>query len=148
MRQAGVYLAQRARLSQVFASKRAGTSSSSKKLWLYVRYSYLALAYPSFYSYRSFPLPTRTLTACSMLRYCAASFDSLSLYCQSPGGGMADAEDLKSSGDFSSCGFDSHPGHQTFPRVAVSFAVARHPKLTLGMGRLRVCISAREGLRP
>jgi hypothetical protein len=24
---------------------------------------------------------------------------------------MADAEDLKSSGDFSSCGFDSHPGH-------------------------------------
>jgi hypothetical protein len=31
-----------------------------------------------------------------------------------PGGGMADAEDLKSSGDFSSCGFDSHPGHQCF----------------------------------
>ena len=28
---------------------------------------------------------------------------------------MADAEDLKSSGDFSSCGFDSHPGHQCFP---------------------------------
>jgi hypothetical protein len=27
---------------------------------------------------------------------------------------MADAEDLKSSGDFSSCGFDSHPGHQSF----------------------------------
>jgi|ERR1700746_727114 Carboxypeptidase regulatory-like domain len=27
---------------------------------------------------------------------------------------MADAEDLKSSGDFSSCGFDSHPGHQLF----------------------------------
>src|SRR5438876_2077342 len=26
---------------------------------------------------------------------------------------MADAEDLKSSGDFSSCGFDSHPGHQS-----------------------------------
>jgi hypothetical protein len=25
---------------------------------------------------------------------------------------MADAEDLKSSGDFSSCGFDSHPGHK------------------------------------
>jgi hypothetical protein len=25
---------------------------------------------------------------------------------------MADAEDLKSSGDFSSCGFDSHPGYQ------------------------------------
>ena len=32
-------------------------------------------------------------------------------YCLCPGGGMADAEDLKSSGDFSSCGFDSHPGH-------------------------------------
>ena len=28
-----------------------------------------------------------------------------------PGGGMADAEDLKSSGDFSSWGFDSPPGH-------------------------------------
>src|SRR5246127_1282178 len=29
---------------------------------------------------------------------------------------MADAEDLKSSGDFSSCGFDSHPGHHcVFP---------------------------------
>ena len=27
---------------------------------------------------------------------------------------MADAEDLKSSGDFSSCGFDSHPGHHSF----------------------------------
>ena len=27
---------------------------------------------------------------------------------------MADAEDLKSSGVFSSCGFDSHPGHQSF----------------------------------
>jgi hypothetical protein len=26
---------------------------------------------------------------------------------------MADAEDLKSSGDFSSCGFDSHPGHHS-----------------------------------
>src|SRR6266403_324847 len=35
-------------------------------------------------------------------------------YLPCPGGGMADAEDLKSSGDFSSCGFDSHPGHQSF----------------------------------
>jgi hypothetical protein len=26
---------------------------------------------------------------------------------------MADAEDLKFSGDFSSCGFDSRPGHQS-----------------------------------
>jgi hypothetical protein len=39
---------------------------------------------------------------------------------------MADAEDLKSSGDFSSCGFDSHPGHhfqlllpRSNPRVVV-----------------------------
>jgi hypothetical protein len=30
---------------------------------------------------------------------------------------MADAEDLKSSGDFSSCGFDSHPGYQFFSPV-------------------------------
>ena len=30
---------------------------------------------------------------------------------------MADAEDLKSSRDFSSCGFDSHPGHQLSPQV-------------------------------
>src|SRR5712692_9522875 len=37
------------------------------------------------------------------------------LYLPGPGGGMADAEDLKSSGDFSSCGFDSHPGHQSPP---------------------------------
>src|SRR5260370_20589847 len=35
-------------------------------------------------------------------------------YLPCPGGGMADAEDLKSSGDFSSCGFDSHPGHHSF----------------------------------
>ncbi len=31
---------------------------------------------------------------------------------------MADAEDLKSSGDFSSCGFDSHPGHQFFSKMS------------------------------
>lgn len=30
---------------------------------------------------------------------------------------MADAEDLKSSGDFSSCGFDSHPGHHFFSLI-------------------------------
>ena len=30
---------------------------------------------------------------------------------------MADAEDLKSSGDFSSCGFDSHPGHHLQSQV-------------------------------
>ena len=35
---------------------------------------------------------------------------------------MADAEDLKSSGDFSSCGFDSHPGHQfVCPALAKDF---------------------------
>ena len=33
---------------------------------------------------------------------------------------MADAEDLKSSGDFSSCGFDSHPGHQLARRPSIS----------------------------
>ena len=70
---------------------------------------------------------------------------------------MADAEDLKSSGDFSSCGFDSHPGHQFFllkmnellrrsfpctsvvpelgmsidlgPTRSVSFLIARYPEL-------------------
>src|SRR5271157_1722588 len=46
--------------------------------------------------------------------YCTKSFDSITLYGRRPGGGMADAEDLKSSGDFSSCGFDSHPGHHHF----------------------------------
>src|SRR6266850_3872816 len=42
-------------------------------------------------------------------------------YLPCPGGGMADAEDLKSSGDFSSCGFDSHPGHNfltTLPSIS------------------------------
>src|SRR6184192_4719500 len=49
-----------------------------------------------------------------MRRCCTKSFNSLILmFCRCPGGGMADAEDLKSSGDFSSCGFDSHPGHQS-----------------------------------
>src|SRR5438445_6944316 len=38
-------------------------------------------------------------------------------YLPCPGGGMADAEDLKSSGDFSSCGFDSHPGHHVFKHL-------------------------------
>jgi hypothetical protein len=33
---------------------------------------------------------------------------------------MADAEDLKSSGDFSSCGFDSHPGHQCLLRSVLT----------------------------
>jgi hypothetical protein len=33
---------------------------------------------------------------------------------------MADAEDLKSSGDFSSCGFDSHPGHQCLRRSVLT----------------------------
>jgi hypothetical protein len=42
-----------------------------------------------------------------------------------PGGGMADAEDLKSSGDFSSCGFDSHPGYQFFSSGFNSLFLAR-----------------------
>src|SRR5208283_1112014 len=46
--------------------------------------------------------------------YCASPAYSLDWNGRSPGGGMADAEDLKSSGDFSSCGFDSHPGHHHF----------------------------------
>jgi hypothetical protein len=37
---------------------------------------------------------------------------------------MADAEDLKSSGDFSSCGFDSHPGHHYIVNV---YAVVSWP---------------------
>jgi hypothetical protein len=50
---------------------------------------------------------------------------------------MADAEDLKSSGDFSSCGFDSHPGHQFFPTPPVSpilfsFAETALPLTLLG----------------
>ena len=36
---------------------------------------------------------------------------------------MADAEDLKSSGDFSSCGFDSHPGHHYFPNVYTAISM-------------------------
>ena len=50
---------------------------------------------------------------------------------------MADAEDLKSSGDFSSCGFDSHPGHHfsilalhgllsSEIRIVVDFLPAQH----------------------
>src|SRR2546425_714380 len=39
--------------------------------------------------------------------------------CLCPGGGMADAEDLKSSGDFSSCGFDSHPGHHVLKYLRI-----------------------------
>jgi hypothetical protein len=42
---------------------------------------------------------------------------------------MADAEDLKSSGDFSSCGFDSHPGHHCFCFI---------------FNQLRTCVSPRN----
>src|SRR6266571_3970463 len=45
-------------------------------------------------------------------------------FCRCPGGGMADAEDLKSSGDFSSCGFDSHPGHQSLTNAMDRYSVA------------------------
>jgi hypothetical protein len=53
---------------------------------------------------------------------------------------MADAEDLKSSGDFSSCGFDSHPGHQFFSLIQkelnapLSPCTCRVPYDGLGMG--------------
>jgi hypothetical protein len=30
---------------------------------------------------------------------------------QSPGDGMVDIEDLKSSADYTACGFESRPGH-------------------------------------
>src|SRR5271163_2233366 len=52
------------------------------------------------------------------------------LYLPCPGGGMADAEDLKSSGDFSSCGFDSPPGHHFFRS-----SLSRHLRLAR-IGRL------------
>ena len=41
---------------------------------------------------------------------------------------MADAEDLKSSGDFSSCGFDSHPGHCLFLFVSSQQTGFRSPR--------------------
>src|SRR5229473_1296923 len=47
--------------------------------------------------------------------------------CLCPGGGMADAEDLKSSGYFSSCWFDSHPGHQSFLLKMNEFLDRRFP---------------------
>src|SRR5215472_17133900 len=62
------------------------------------------------------------------------------MICRCPGGGMADAEDLKSSGDFSSCGFDSHPGHHFFfliqkeLHVHLSPCTCRVPYDRLGVG--------------
>ena len=41
---------------------------------------------------------------------------------------MADAEDLKSSGDFSSCGFDSHPGHHSFLLKMNELLTRRFPR--------------------
>ena len=41
---------------------------------------------------------------------------------------MADAEDLKSSGDFSSCGFDSHPGHHFFFSVYSQLTASHFPR--------------------
>ena len=58
----------------------------------------------------------------------------LFLYLPCPGGGMADAEDLKSSGDFSSCGFDSHPGHHVLKylrRIGISGGCAIRGQITL-----------------
>jgi hypothetical protein len=62
------------------------------------------------------PLPTPECFSGLRCRWpcCSKYLSLLDLHCQRPGGGMADAEDLKSSGDFSSCGFDSHPGHHFF----------------------------------
>src|SRR6202007_2446840 len=65
-------------------------------------------------------------------RCCSKSLRSLDLYCQRPGGGMADAEDLKSSGDFSSCGFDSHPGHHSF-LLKMNELLARRVACTSGV---------------
>jgi hypothetical protein len=58
----------------------------------------------------------------------------LFLYLPCPGGGMADAEDLKSSGDFSSCGFDSHPGHHVLKylrRIGISGGCSIRDQITL-----------------
>ena len=50
---------------------------------------------------------------------------------------MADAEDLKSSGDFSSCGFDSHPGHHSF-LLKMNELLARRLVCTFGVPATRV----------
>src|SRR5712664_1837937 len=61
------------------------------------------------------PLPTTHYSLPTFNKQLSAfSAHATFSYLPCPGGGMADAEDLKSSGDFSSCGFDSHPGHQSF----------------------------------
>src|ERR1700732_2955286 len=68
---------------------------------------------------------------------CDDGLDSLDWNCQRPGGGMADAEDLKSSGDFSSCGFDSHPGHHLSLQVTVDAPLGSiRPHLGASEGRL------------
>src|SRR6266567_3980358 len=64
-------------------------------------------------------LGIRSSQGAALASLCAFSLNTRAghatfLYLPCPGGGMADAEDLKSSGDFSSCGFDSHPGHHSF----------------------------------
>src|SRR5207302_1342220 len=67
------------------------------------------------------------------------------MFCRCPGGGMADAEDLKSSGDFSSCGFDSHPGHQFLPKRQTPWEpVFRRPYEPLRLAsHRRTCRGAR-----
>ena len=56
---------------------------------------------------------------------------------------MADAEDLKSSGDFSSCGFDSHPGHQfVCPALAKDFLDILCLLAIITSGQIMACSKA------
>src|SRR6516165_2188492 len=78
------------------------------------------------------PLPTPAPLSNRALKWrcCSNSLYSLDLNCRCPGGGMADAEDLKSSGDFSSCGFDSHPGHHHFKTLIELLEALRRAPLS------------------
>jgi hypothetical protein len=66
---------------------------------------------------------------------------------------MADAEDLKSSGDFSSCGFDSHPGHH-FAYTSVLFVavqsaeIAASPRVRSWRGRVGLTACSYPGAGP
>jgi hypothetical protein len=78
---------------------------------------------------RPIPLPAPECFSGLRRRWlcCSKYLSLLDLHCQRPGGGMADAEDLKSSGDFSSCGFDSHPGHHFL--LCVQAITLFHPEI-------------------
>ena len=56
-------------------------------------------------------LANQTALACES---CSASLDKIALHAPRPGGGMAYAEDLKSSVLNGTCGFDPHPGHFSY----------------------------------